>query len=219
MEKTEDGGGFMKNIIIIGAGGVGKEVAWIIEQINEVTPTYKILGFIDDSKDKKDTAILGYKVLGNIEYLYETNYTGNVIIAIANYKFKKLIAEKLKKLDIKFSTIIHPSLRLHKSVEVGEGSILYEGSVISPNVKIGEHVIISPKCGIGHDSIIEDYVSLLWNVSISGNDIIKEGSLLGSGAVVIQNKKIIKETTIGAGAVVVKDIEEAGIYKGIPAVK
>ena len=207
----------MKDIVIIGAGGVGKEVAWIIEQINEVTPTYEILGFIDDSKEKWNTQIIGYKVLGGIDYLKEIDYKENIIIAIANYKVKKSIVSKLENLDIKYPIIKHPNLKLHKSVEIGEGSILYEGSIISPEVKIGKHVIISPKCGIGHDSIIKDYVSLLWNVNISGNDFIEEGVLFGSGSIIIQGKRVKEGSIIGAGAIVVKDIKTKGIFVGVPA--
>ena len=207
----------MRDIVIIGSGGVGKEVAWIIEQINEVEPTYKIVGFIDDDKTKLNTEIIGYKVIGDLNYLKEINYQGDIVIAIANYEVKKSIVEKLKELKAQFPIIIHPNLKIHKSVEIDEGSILYEGSIISPNVKMGKYVIVSPKCGIGHDSIIQDYVSLLWNVSISGNDFIEEGVLFGSGSTVIQGKRVKKGSIIGAGAVVVKDIDERGIYKGIPA--
>ena len=207
----------MEEIVIVGAGGVGKEVLWIIEQINNIKPTYKVLGFIDDDKAKKNEELLGYKVLGDLEYLKEIKYKGNVIIAIANYKVKKSIVKKLKNLKVKFSIIKHPNVKLHESVEIGEGTIIYEGAIISPNVKIGKQVIISPKCGIGHDSIIEDYVALLWNVSISGNDFIEEGTLFGSGSIIIQGKRVKKGSIIGAGAVVVKDIDKNGIYKGIPA--
>ena len=209
----------MKDIVIIGAGGVGKEVAWIIEQINEITPTYKILGFIDDDKTKLNTELIGYKVIGNLDYLKEIDYKKNVVIAIANYEVKKSIVNKLKEQKVEYPTIIHPNLRLHKSVEIGEGSILYEGSIISPDVKIGKYVIVSPKCGIGHDSIIEDYVSLLWNVNISGNDFIEEGVLFGSGSTIIQGKRVKSGSIIGAGAVVVKDIKENGVYIGIPTMK
>ena len=207
----------MKEIVIIGAGGVGKEVLWIIEQINNIKSTYRVLGFIDDDKLKKDKEFLGYKILGNLEYLKEIKYEGGVVVAIANYKVRKSIVEKLKGLKVNFPIIKHPNVKLHESVEIGEGTIIYEGVIISPNVKIGKQVIISPKCGIGHDSVIEDYVGLLWNVNISGNDFIEEGVLFGSGSTIIQGKKVKKESIIGAGAVVTKDINETGIYKGIPA--
>ena len=41
----------MKNIVIIGAGGVGREVSLIIQQINELEQTWNLLGFIDDNTD------------------------------------------------------------------------------------------------------------------------------------------------------------------------
>ena len=209
----------MEDIFIIGAGGIGKEVVWIIEQINETSPTYNLLGFIDDSKEKLNTEVVGYKIRGSLDYLKKINYRGSIVIAIADYKIKKQIVENLKNIKISYPPITHPNLKLHQSVEIDEGSILYEGSIISPNVKIGKFVVISPKCGIGHDSVIKDYVTLLWNVNISGNDVIEEGVFFGSGSTIIQNKKVEKESIIGAGAIVVKDITEVGIYKGIPASK
>ena len=100
---------------------------------------------------------------------------------------------------------------------VGEGTIIYEGAILTANIEIGNHVIISPKCGVGHDSIIKDYVSLLWNVNVSGNDLIEEGVMMGSGSTVIQGKKIGKGSIIGAGAVVVNDIESFSTAVGVPA--
>lgn len=207
----------MKDIVIIGAGGVGKEVSWIMDQVNGVRKIYNILGFIDDNKEIWGQEILGYKVLGGLDFLEKINYKGCAVIAITNYIAKKDMVQKLSNLDIEFPIIKHPKVKIPQSTTIGDGSIIYEGTIISPNVKIGNFVIVSPKCGIGHDSIIEDYVSLLWNVSISGNDYIEEGVLLGSASTIIQGKRVKKESIIGAGAVVVKNIEKKGTYIGIPA--
>ncbi|HHD2754448.1 TPA: acetyltransferase [Clostridium perfringens] len=207
----------MKDLIIIGAGGVGRETAWIVEQINRVNPTYNLLGFLDDNTDIWGTYINGYRVLGGVKYIEDNECNCEVVVAIANYDVKKKIVNKLKNQNISYSTIIHPNLNIHNSVEIGEGTIIYEGVIISPNVKIGNHVIVSPKSGIGHDSIIKDYVSVLWNVNISGNDLIGEGVLLGSGSTIIQNKKIGKGSIVGAGAVVLNDIEDNKTIAGIPA--
>ncbi|WP_221399887.1 acetyltransferase [Clostridium perfringens] len=207
----------MKNLIIIGAGGVGKEVAWIVEQINSVKEIYKILGFVDDNKKIWNKAINGYKVLGGLNYILENEVDFEVVIAISNYKVKKNIVNKIRKRDIKYATLIHPSLNISKEVKIGQGTIIYEGVIISPNVIIGNHVIVSPKSGIGHDSVIKDYVSVLWNVSISGNDLIEEGALLGSSSTVIQGKIIGKSSIVGAGAVVINDVEPKKTVVGIPA--
>ena len=206
----------MKNIVIIGAGGVGRETALIIEKINEVNLTWNLIGFIDDNINSWNKVINGYPVVGGINYLETLPVDTYIIIAIANYEIKKKIVKKINN-KFKFATIIHPKIWIHHYIKIGEGSIIYEGAIITTNIKIGNHVIISPKCGIGHDSIIKDYVSLLWNVNISGNDIIEEGVMMGTGSTVIQGKKIGEGSIIGAGAVVIEDIDSYSTAVGVPA--
>lgn len=208
----------MKDIVIIGAGGVGRETAWIIEQINIRKPAWNIIGFVDDNEEIWNSEINGYKVLGNLSCL---NYLENkpyVIIAIANYKIKKSIVNKLED-RFQFATIIHPDVYLNRTVEIGNGSIVYPGVIMTTNISIGNHVIVSPKCGIGHDSVIKDYVSLLWNVNVSGFDVIEEGVLIGSGATIIQGRNIGKGAIVGAGAVVIRDIENNSTNVGVPSFK
>lgn len=212
----------MKDIVIIGAGGVGSETAWIIEQINIKKDEWNLLGFIDDNKLLQGQSIIGYKVIGNIEQLVNTYKSIKkedrpyVVIAIANYNVKKDIVNKLKNM-FNFATVIHPDVFVHMSNSIGDGCIIYPGVIMTVDIKIGNHVIASPKCGIGHNSKVHDYVSLLWNVNVSGYDIIEEGSLIGSGATIIQNKVIGKNSIVGAGSVVVKDIEANKTVVGVPA--
>lgn len=206
----------MKNIVIIGAGGVGREVSLIIQQINELEQTWNLLGFIDDNTDNWGKVINGYSVIGGIDSLEFLSNDTYIVIAIANYKVKKNIVNKINN-KFKFATIVHPKVWIHDYMIVGEGTIIYEGAILTANIEIGNHVIISPKCGVGHDSIIKDYVSLLWNVNVSGNDLIEEGVMMGSGSTVIQGKKIGKGSIIGAGAVVVNDIESFSTAVGVPA--
>lgn len=208
----------MKDIVIIGAGGVGRETAWIIEQINMRKPTWNIIGFVDDNEEIWNSEINGYKVIGNLSYLNNLENKPYVIIAIANYKVKKSIVNKLED-RFQFATIIHPDVYLNRTIEIGKGSIVYPGVIMTTNIIIGNHVIVSPKCGIGHDSVIKDYVSLLWNVNVSGFDVIEEGVFIGSGATIIQGKSIGKEAIIGAGAVVITDIENNSTNVGVPSFK
>ena len=206
----------MKNIVIIGAGGVGREVSLIIQQINELEQTWNLLGFIDDNTDNWGKVINGYSVICGIDSLEFLSNDTYIVIAIANYEVKKKIVNKVNN-KFKFATIVHPKVWIHDYMTVGQGTIIYEGAILTANIEIGNHVIISPKCGVGHDSIIKDYVSLLWNVNVSGNDLIEEGVMMGSGSTVIQGKKIGKGSIIGAGAVVVNDIESFSTAVGVPA--
>ena len=125
----------MKDIIIIGAGGVGREVAFIIEEINKEMPTWNILGFIDDNKEIHGNVINGYFVLGDLNYLdnyHEKEEKPQVVIAIANYNIKKNIVLKLNN-KFNFATIIHPEVSIHNTVTIGNGSIIYKGVIMNTN--------------------------------------------------------------------------------------
>lgn len=207
----------MKDLIIIGVGGVGREAALIAEEINEQSQEWNILGFVDDNESVQNTYINGYPVLGKSQYLQNYKEEVYVFCGISNYKVKKKIISKLKEnKNIKFATLIHPSVKLNKHIKIGEGCIIYQNVIMTVNIEIGDHVIISPKCGIGHDSKIHDYVTLLWNVNVSGNVDIKEGATMGSGSTVIQGLTIGKGSFVGAGACVIRDVEDNKTAVGVP---
>ena len=207
----------LKDIVIIGAGGVGSETALIIEDINNVNKEWNLIGFVDDNDNIQNTKINGYDVVGKLDYLLNYKKEVYVVCAIANYNVKKAIVNKLKSnKNIKFATLIHPSTILNRTVEVGEGCIIYQNVMVTTNVIIGSHVIVSPKAGIGHDTVVKDYCNLLWNVNISGNVVLKEGVLVGSGATVIQGLEIGEGTILGAGAVVIRDIPMNKVAVGNP---
>ena len=207
----------MKDLIIIGVGGVGREAALIAEEINEQSQEWNILGFVDDNESVQNTYINGYPVLGKSQYLQNYKEEVYVFCGISNYKVKNKIISKLKEnKNIKFATLIHPSVKLNKHIKIGEGCIIYQNVIMTVNIEIGDHVIISPKCGIGHDSKIHDYVTLLWNVNVSGNVDIKEGATMGSGSTVIQGLTIGKGSFVGAGACVIRDVEDNKTAVGVP---
>lgn len=206
----------MKDLVIIGTGGVGRETAQMVEDINEETNEWNLLGFIDDNKDLMGKEINGYKVLGDRFYLNNYKKEVYVVIAIANHLVKEGLVNSLINKNIKYATLIHPSVRVNRTITIGEGCIIYPNVIMTVNIKIGNHVIISPKSGIGHDSIIEDYVTILWNVNVSGAEKIRQGATLGSGCTIIQGLEIGRNSFVGAGAVVIRNIEEYKTAVGVP---
>lgn len=207
----------MKDIVIVGAGGFGREVAWLIEDINKVKKTWNILGFVDDNLNLKNKSINGYKVLGTTKWLKEQNVYA--VVAIGDPIIKNNTLEKLDGSKISYATLIHPSVIISETSEIGLGSIICAGTIITVNVHIGNHVIVNLDCTIGHDVIIKDCSTLLPSVNVSGEVKIGNCVNIGTGAAIIQNINIVNEVVLGAGAVVVKDINEVGTYVGIPAKK
>lgn len=208
----------MKELVIIGAGGFGREVAWLIDEINEISTEWNLIGFIDEDKEKYGKDLNGYRILGGFEY-FEWKKDIYYVCAIGNSKIKKdIIENKCSKYNIKPATLIHPSVIMSKKHnEIGEGCIICAGSIITVNTKIGEHVIINLDCTVGHDVVINNYATIYPSVNISGNCNIGECAELGTGTQIIQGKIIGSNSIIGAGSVVVKDIESNKTAVGIPA--
>lgn len=208
----------MKDLYIIGAGGFGREVAWIVERINSIKPTWNLKGFIDDNETLWGSIEGEYHVLGGCEYL-STLEDVYAVCAVGSSNVRKKIIEKLKDTSVKFATLVDPSVLYSNSVKIGEGAIVCAGTIITVNVNIGDHVIVNLDCTIGHDAVIDDFVTIYPSVNVSGNVLIGECSELGTGTQIIQGKKVISNTIIGAGAIVVKDCIESGTYVGSPAKK
>lgn len=207
----------MKDIVIIGAGDFGREVAWLIEDLNKVEEQYNILGYVDDNEYLHTKLLNGYKVLGNSDYLVDLSKNKEIygVISIQNSKVKKNLVDKL--INIKWETLIHPSVIQSRFVEIGEGSVIAAGTIITTNVVIGSHCLLNLTCTVGHDCILEDYVSVMPGCNISGNVKLKDGSYLGTGVKIIPNKTVGVNSIIGAGAVVIKDVDDYVTVVGNPA--
>ncbi len=208
----------MKDIIIIGAGGLGKEVAQLIKDINKEKKIWNILGYIDDTPEKHGTLINDTVVLGDFNWIEKENRKNLwAVCALGNPRDKFNLIKKASAENIHYATLIHPNAKISKYSQIGFDCIICGNTFISVNTKIGNHICINPGCGIGHDTVIEDYSSLYWNVSLSGNVIIRKGCEIGSKATVIQKKTVGKWSILGAGSVVIRDIPSFCTAVGVPA--
>ena len=206
------------NIAIFGAGGFGREVKTIIDEINKLNPQkYNFIGFYDDGYNK-DEKINNYKILGGIKEINEVQNPLLLIVAVGNPKIKKDIISKINNQNIKFPTIIHPKVSISNDfVSIGKGCIICEGNIITCNITIKDFVILNLMCTVGHDTIIEDFCSFMPAVNISGEVHIENGVYIGTGAKIINQLRISKNTIVGAGAVVSKSLPENCTAVGIPA--
>ena len=208
----------MKKIAIVGAGGFGREVKMLIEQINQNEKQYEIIGFYDDNIES-GTVINGFKVLGSIYGLVQIDYNLEVVISIADPKIKKKIYDTLKfNNSLNFPSLIHPNVLIGKDeVLIGFGCIICASNIITVNIDIGNFVILNLGCTVGHDTKIGDYSSFMSSVNISGEVIIENSVYVGTGAKIINLLTIGNSTIVGAGAVVSKSLPEKCTAVGIPA--
>ena len=204
------------NLIVYGAGGMGKELMWQIS--SQLGDKYNILGFVDDSAEKLNTVINGFKVIGDTEWLLSYNEPVSVAVAVGDSNARERVVTTLRKNNnITFPNIISDDAIIYDFVEMGEGNIICPGSIITVNVKIGNFVICNRSCNIGHDDVIGDYVTLNPSVTLSGNVTLYDKSNIGSGTVITQGNSIGEGTVIGAGAAVISDIPANCTAVGVPA--
>ena len=206
----------MKKIAIFGAGGFGREVKWLIDDINKNSNCWNFVGYFDDDLINA-IQIPETQKLGNLNDLNNWQEPLNVVFAIGNPEVKKKIIQKISNSLVLFPILIHPTVCIGNNVLIGDGCIICAACIITVDIKIGNHVILNLCCTVGHDSIIGDYTSFMPSVNISGEVITGECVYVGTGVKIINRVNIGKETIIGAGAVVSKSLPEKCTAVGIPA--
>ncbi len=208
----------MKKIAVFGAGGFGREVHDMIEQINSADKQYEFIGFFDDGIEK-GTIINDYPVLGGVRELNQIESELCIAIAIGNPIIKHKIVEKINNPNISFPTLIHPNVFIGNTRfnKIGAGCIICAGNIITVNIVIEDFVILNLSCTVGHDTVIGRFSSFMPTVNISGEINIGECVYVGTGAKIINQLNIGKNSIIGSGAVVATDLPANCTAVGVPA--
>lgn len=209
----------MKKIGIFGAGGYGKEVIELIRQINLQSNEWEIVGFFDDNKTL-GSVIDGLPVLGGVVELNAWNDDVlYLVFAIGNPIIKENIERKISNAQIQYPVLIHPSviMPLNDKVSIGKGTVICGFCFISVNVIIGEHVLVNVNSTIGHDSVINNFTSIMPAVNISGNVKVGRNVFIGVGAKIINDVSVGDNVTIGMASAVLKNAPPDTTLMGVPA--
>ena len=186
---------------LVGYGGHAKEVMAQMSQ--------KLTCFVDDKY-----VVEGTQPLSKFD---PNEYT--LMVAVADSKDRFDIVQRLPK-ETKYFTWIHPTaLIMSDNIEIGEGSFIGAYSILTSNIKLGKHTILNRSNHIGHDCEIGNYFSAMPGAIVSGNVIIHDLVYMGNNSSIKEKLSIHSLTTIGMNGAVVKDIEELGIYVGVPTKK
>lgn len=207
-------------LVIIGCGGFGREVHDVIDAINEVTPTWNLLGYLDDRPDQVNVSRVesrGSGVLGDTDWLKMAGQDVQFIIGIGTGKIRRTMDERFTLAGFTAATLVHPAATLGHDVRIGPGSVICAGVRVTTNITLGRHVHLNINSTVGHDCDLEDYVTINPLVAISGGVHIGKASMMGTHSAVLQNLSIGAGSTVGAGACVVKDVPDGVIVKGVPA--
>lgn len=201
-------------IIIVGAGGFGKEVAFTIDSLQG----YNIIGFIDDNPQNIGEKIYGKSVIGTLKLLQDCAKKVNVVIAIGDPAAREIVYEKLKSNEfITFPNIIDSTAILGHNIQLGIGNILMANTTYTSDIEIGNFNMFNIASTIGHDSTIGDFNSFFPAVNISGNVKIGSKNQFGVGSKVIQDLTIGDSNVLGAGSVVIRGVYNCSKVVGVPS--
>ena len=205
-------------LMVIGAGGFGQEVIWAAKCFNCIHPMYDIVGYCDDDPTKRGRTVYGYPVLGALEEVdRELSPKPAFVCAVGRNADRKKVVGRALALGWVPVTIIDPTVVVAEGVTVGGGSYVGAGSILSPEARIGSHVIINHACSIGHNSVLEDFVQVSPGGRVSGACRLKEGSMLASNAVLAPGVTLGAFSTLGACSFAMRDIDDHVTAVGNPA--
>jgi len=209
----------MKDIAIYGAGGFGKEVACLIKVINQKEPTWNLVGFFDDGKEKGIKVSHYGNVLGGLAELNEWDTPIDIAIAIGSSIIVQKIVQSVSNPLVSFPNIIHPSFYMadKESFIIGKGNIIQRNCSVSCDVSIGDFNVFNGAVSMGHDDKIGSFNTFMPGVRVSGEVTVGNENFFGVGSIILQQICIGTNIRLGAGSVLMTKPKDGKLYIGNPA--
>lgn len=208
----------MKQIIIIGAGGHGREVADIVRHQSSQGEAVHLLGFIDDRAELHGQVLAGIPVLGDWSWLNGSQQRNvAVICALGTPSILRRVVQRVQETGMAFASAISPLAYISPFACIGQGVMIFPHTFVSAGTHLEDHCIVNVGATVSHDSRVGRYSNLCPGVHLAGNVTIDEGCFIGIGTSVIQGCSIGPWSVIGAGAAVIGDIPAHATAVGIPA--
>lgn len=206
----------MKNLIIIGARGYGREVCGLARQCSGYNTEYIIKGFLDDKSDALDGFENYPEIISSVEK-YEIQENDVFVCALGSVQWKKHYVEIILSKRGKFINLIHPTVIFTSNVKLGNGLIIFMYSNISNDCIVDDFVTIQGFVAIGHDSKIGKWSHINAYSFTGGYAILEEEVCLNTRSTVLPHIIVRKGATVGAASLVIKNVKEGTTVFGVPA--
>ena len=195
------------NLVIVGAGGHGRELLDLVESVNAAheVPAYLVLGYLDDGQPDLDLlARRGARLLGGVRALADLD--ADYLVGIGSGAARTRVDLVASAAGRRAATLVHPSANVGGDVKLGPGTVLCALSSVTTNIELGRHVLVDVGASVAHDCAVGDYATLAPGSRVSGEVVVEAGAWIGTQA-----------SVVGAGAVVVADVPPGSVVAGVPA--
>ena len=206
----------MKQLVIIGAGGFGREVLDWARQSEAHGRDWLVKGFLDDNPQALDRFSVGVPLLGSVA-AYRPEADEVFVCAMGNVAAKRRCVEAIRGRGGEFVRVVHRTAVVSGAAVLGAGAILCPGSIVTANARLGDFVAVNLNSIVAHDAVVGDWSQLHCHVDITGGVVLGEGVLVGSHASVLPGVRVGDGAIVGAGAVVMRDVPAGATVYGSPA--
>lgn len=204
----------MKDLIIAGAGGFGREALALAKTLNSIEPQWNIKGFINDIPDALDGIKCSHGIIGTIKD-WQPSENEVFVIGISSPQGKEKVANILKSKGASFVSLIHPAALVSEDAEIGQGCVITGRSVIGDGCVIGDFVHIAASM-VGQDAIIGDYSTTTAFANLTNAKLGKR-VFVGSHAVIMNKLNIGDDAFISVGSIVFTNVKAGTKVFGNPA--
>jgi len=206
----------MRHLVIVGAGGYGREMYGAALGAVGFGTEFDVRGYLDGKSDALD-GFAGYPSILGAPETYAPQPDDVFITALGSIESRRRCVAQVEARGGKFISVIHRSAFLGPNVVVGEGSFVAPNVVLTADVRVGRHVALFHNSSIGHDSVLEDFTHVYAQCSIGGSVRIEEGASVYPGSVVVPRRTIGANAVVGAGSTVILNVPPGVSVIGVPA--
>lgn len=212
-------------IVIVGAGGFGREVLAIIRDINEAAEAggsdavYDFLGFIDDGEPNMERIHrLGVVHKGGMNFINALPQGCQYVIGIGSGEVRKQLSVRCDSAGLQAATLVAPTAYIGPDVRLSPGAVVCAHASLTTNIEVGQHVHINLNSTVGHDAVLEAFSTVNPLSAVSGDVTVGECSMIGTNSAVNQGIRIGRGSLVASGSAVIKDVADKTLVAGVPAV-
>jgi sugar O-acyltransferase (sialic acid O-acetyltransferase NeuD family) len=208
----------MNRLVIVGAGGFGRETLDVLRAMDPEGSEFEFAGFVAQDEPEADMlARIDAVWLGSDEAFLRAPSASHYVIAIAAPRLRERLAGLFDAAGLVPATLIHPTAIRGRDAVIGPGSVMAAGSQVTTNIRVGRHVHLDRLVTVGHDCMIADFVTVHPGAVLSGGVTIGTCSLLGTTSCVLPGRSVGSDVVVGAGALVTRDVADGTTVIGVPA--